>query len=104
MLINEDSTQRAIPPSSTRKPSTKNGTELLIRWSQPACRNGAVKISGSPSSSWAWMPKLSRRSPLSWSKNSSTHSPARSTAISSAAPRGRGDEVVTISTSPCPAG
>ena len=31
MLISEDSSQRAIPPSSTRKPSTKNGTELLIR-------------------------------------------------------------------------
>ena len=40
MLISEDSSQRARPPSSTRKPRTKNGTELLIRWSQPACRNG----------------------------------------------------------------
>ena len=56
MLTTEASSQRATPPSRTRKPSTKNGTELLIRWSQPPCRNGAEMIPGRPSISWAWMP------------------------------------------------
>ena len=55
-LTSDETTHRATPPSSTRRPKPKNGSELLTRWSHPACSSGAVKISGSPSTSRAWMP------------------------------------------------
>ena len=41
---------RAMPETSTRKPSTSAGTVLADRWSQPPCSNGANRMPSSPSS------------------------------------------------------
>ena len=90
MLISEEMAQRASPPSSTRKPSTQNGSELLIRWSQPACRNGAVAMPPRPSISRARMPYRSSRSPLSWSTPSSSQRPASRAVISTTEAPGDG--------------
>ena len=63
---------------------------LPIRWSQPACRNGANSTPSSPSSSRGSIPARSSRPPATWSITSTTHISA-AIAATKANPRTTGD-------------
>lgn len=49
VMMRPETSQLRVESISTSQPSTSSGIVLLIRWANPTCSQGAVKICHSPS-------------------------------------------------------